>query len=91
MEDEYLIMPFEALTLEHELTEAGLHNGNRVYFLQHVSKYPFIAQSPISVRPEWVKGKHLSVRLRVGWRVWGFETERERDTFIAQFGGRTFP
>jgi hypothetical protein len=33
----------------------------------------------------------MSVRLRTGWRIWGFETEAERDTFVVQFGGKVFP
>jgi hypothetical protein len=53
--------------------------------------YPYLAQAPTSVKPTLVPGDHCSARSRVGWRLWGFKTENERDTFVVQFGGVPYP
>lgn len=53
-------------------------------------RYPFHAESPISVKPSLVDeaiGPSASVVMRIGWRTWGFLTAEARDKFCAQFSG----
>jgi hypothetical protein len=79
------------MKLEHALADAGRYDSDAQFLLARVAAYPFLAQSPISVKPDIVPGDHVSTRLRAGWRVWGFRTLQERDVFTVQFGGRLFP
>lgn len=70
----------------------GMRNRDAVFMQEKLSRYPWLAQAPTSIKPPNVPDFHfVSARVREGWRVWGFETEQERDTFIVQFGGRNFP
>lgn len=54
--------------------------------------YPFHAEAPISIRPDWVDkalGEEIaSTSIRIGWRVYGFKTAAARDRFCTLFGGR---
>lgn len=50
-------------------------------------RYPFHAIAPVSIKPTIVPGDHISCLFRTGWRIWGFKTLKERDTFVIQFGG----
>ena len=79
------------INIRRVMRDAGSLPKDILFFEDRIKKYPFMAQAPSSVKPPIVPGNHMSVRLRYGWRIWGFETEVERDTFIVQFGGRMFP
>lgn len=62
--------------------------ANRAWWDEYKVKYPFHAESPVSVKPDLVEGDHASVVLHIGWRTWGFRTDSERVTFCMQYGGR---
>lgn len=81
----------ETMTFDRLLRDAGMRDADAEWFMSRVKRYPFTAQSPTSVKPPIVPGDHVSTRLRTGWRIWGFTTELERDTFVMQFGARVFP
>jgi hypothetical protein len=69
----------------------GMRNRDIFQMKAWLPDYPHLAQAPKSVKPTIVPGNHVSVRMRQGCRMWGFQTEAERDTFIVQFGGLPFP
>ena len=75
------------------MVAAGAYLEHVDFFLKRFPDYPHIAQAPTAMKPQMVTncGQHMSVRLRAGWRLWGFETEAHRDQFIFQYGGRSFP
>lgn len=77
--------------IEKDMFPASMRAEDVAWFLERVSRCPHLAQAPVSVKPEHVAGDHVSARVRTGWRVWGFATERERDTFLATGAGRKFP
>lgn len=72
----------QAEILSGILTRYGTRTGDIDYFITRLDTYPYLAQAPVLVKPPSVPGMHLSVRLRQGWRLWGFETEIDRDNFI---------
>lgn len=57
----------------------------RLTDIPHAERYPFRAEAPTAIKPHTVPGVHASVVVRAGWRLWGFETEEARDTFVAQY------
>lgn len=62
-----------------------------LYVRERLARYPFLAQAPTSCKPQLVKFcRHVSVRLCIGWRLWMFETDAERDQFVTQYGGRIY-
>jgi hypothetical protein len=64
--------------------------GDKKFMRAHLHYYPFLAQAPTSTKPQWVPGDHVSVRLKIGWRVWGFRTKEARDQFVLQFHAEVF-
>lgn len=77
--------------LRTAMRSTGALSDHIEFFMSRIDRYPFTAQAPIAIKPPIVPGEHMSVRLRSGWRIWGFETEKERDTFIVQFNAQSFP
>jgi hypothetical protein len=77
--------------LLQKLIDSGAFFDHADWFVQRADRYPFFAQAPTAIKPPMVNGEHMSVRLKYGWRVWGFETEAARDQFIAQYSARLFP
>lgn len=82
--------PFD---LRVEMLNAGAYLDHVDFFLERFDQYPFLAQAPTAIKPPLVTNlePHMSVRLKFGWRLWGFETEAKRDQFYWQFGGQPFP
>jgi hypothetical protein len=79
------------MNLLQTMLDAGAYERDAVFFHTRVKRYPFWAKSPTSVKPPLVPGDHMSVRLCMGWRLWGFQTLAERDTFVMQFNAFEFP
>jgi hypothetical protein len=73
------------------MADAGIYDSDAHYFLERVEKYPWTAKAPTTIRPENVRGDHMSVRLCPGWRVWGWRTSEERHKFVTNGGGSSFP
>ncbi len=73
------------------LRDTGMAHRDQVFLLQRVEHYPWLATAQISVKPPTVPGDHMSAVGRKGFRVWGFQTMKERDDFVAHRGGSLFP
>ena len=69
---------------------SNMRAGDKEYIAGYLKDYPFLAQSPTSTKPQWVPGDHVSVRLKIGWRVWAFRTKEARDQFVLQFHVEVF-
>lgn len=63
-----------------------MRKKNVAWWNERKDEYPYHAQAPTSVRPEWTDVEHVSACLRTGWRTWGFKSAAARDLFCAQFG-----
>jgi hypothetical protein len=68
-----------------------MHAKDREFLRERLDRRPWLAQAPTSVKPHLVAGEHCSVRLRQGWRLWGFPTEEARDQFVVQYNASKFP
>lgn len=59
---------------------------NKVWWVEKSKEYPFQAEAPISIRPDWVdsalRTQIASVPLRTGWRTYGFKTPEKLDEFL---------
>lgn len=75
-------MPITAEQLANHLTLQGTRPDDVAFFVARFDRYPHLAQAPVTVKPPSVAGQHMSVRLVKGWRLWGFETEADRNHFI---------
>lgn len=67
-----------------------LSESKTIWETDYSKRFPFHAESPVSVKPPLVDtaiGPSASVVMRIGWRTWGFKTAAERDRFVVQFGG----
>lgn len=68
-----------------------LSDSKALWDNDYSKRYPFHAESPVSVKPPLVDkaiGPSASVVMRIGWRTWGFKTAAKRDLFCVQFGGK---
>ena len=73
--------------LEKHLLKNGTRPDDVKFFVDRFDRYPHLAQAPVTVKPPSVAGQHMSVRLVKGWRLWGFETEDDRNHFIRNHEG----
>lgn len=67
----------------------GMYAKDYDFICALLPQYPFMASASTSIKPPLVTDidDHCSARLRTGWRMWVFPTERARDKFVVQYGG----
>lgn len=67
---------------------------NKAWWKIKSKEYPFHAEAPTAIRPEWVdasvgavagKPGIVSAPLRTGWRTYGFKTAEQRDDFLMRY------
>ncbi len=68
--------------LRLHLAKENTRPDDIMFFVTRLDRYSHLAQAPVTVKPPSVAGRHMSVRLRKGWRLWGFESAEDRNKFI---------